>query len=282
MTTSTRTRRLSAGGTLAALVLGLTACSDGASTQPAGPAGSGGEQEAGTTLAEVQEAGVLVVGTEGTYRPFTFHEGGTGDLTGYDVEVVQAVADELGVEVEFQETQWDAIFTGLDAGRFDVIANQVSITPEREADYAFSTPYTVSPGVVVVKEGDDSIRSFADLEGKRTAQSLSSNWYQLAQDSGAQVEAVEGWAQAVALLEQGRVDATINDSLTFLDHEKTQGGDTGLAVAVETEDEARNAFAFRKGSGTLVEAVDEALTTLRQDGTLAEISEEYFGADVSG
>jgi len=273
-------RRLSTGGVLAALVLGLAACSDGSAST--GAAGSdGGAQEEGATLAEVREAGVLTVGTEGTYRPFTFHEGGTGDLTGYDVEVVEAVADELGVEVEFQETQWDAIFAGLDAGRFDVIANQVSITPEREADYAFSAPYTVSPGVIVVNEGDDSISSLSDLEGKRTAQSLSSNWYQLAEDNGAQVEAVEGWAQAVTLLRQGRVDATINDSLTFLDYEKTEGGDTGLAVAAQTEDEARNAFAFRKGSDTLVEAFDQALQSLRADGTLAAISREYFGADVS-
>jgi L-cystine transport system substrate-binding protein len=235
----------------------------------------------GLSLLEVREEGVLTVGTEGTYRPFTFHENGTGDLTGYDVEVVEAVADRLGVEVEFEETQWDAIFVGLEAGRFDVIANQVSINEERQAEYDFSTPYTVSPGVVVVNDGDDSIESFDDLAGKTTAQSLTSNWYQLAQDSGANVEAVEGWAQGVSLLKQGRVDATVNDRLTFLDYQQTEG-DTSLDVAVETEERAENAFAFRKGSDSLVEAFDEALAELRADGTLAEISERYFGEDVSG
>jgi cystine transport system substrate-binding protein len=228
----------------------------------------------------VQEAGVLVVGTEGTYRPFTFHEGGTGDLTGYDVEVVQAVADELGVEVEFQETQWDAIFAGLEAGRFDMIANQVSITPEREEDYVFSTPYTFSKGVIVVNEGDSSISSFDDLKGRTTAQSLTSNWYELAEQSGADIENVEGWVQAVALLQQGRVDATVNDELTYLDYQNAEG-DTGLEIAATTDDEARNAFAFRAGSDELAEAVDTALEKLRKDGTLAEISEKYFGADVS-
>jgi cystine transport system substrate-binding protein len=190
------------------------------------------------------------------------------------------VGDELGVEVEFAETQWDAIFAGLDAGRFDMIANQVSITDEREADYDFSTPYTVSPGVVVVNEGDDSISSVADLEGKTTAQSLTSNWYTLAEDNGANVEAVEGWAQAVTLLQQGRVDATVNDELTFLDYETTEG-DTGLEIAATTEDEARNAFTFRPGSDSLIKAVDQALADLRADGTLAEISQKYFGEDVS-
>ena len=182
-------------------------------------------------------AGTLTVATEGTYRPFTYHEDGSGDLVGYDVEIIEAVADKLGLEVVFEETQWDAIFAGLDAGRFDLIANQVSINPEREEKYLFSEPYTVSPGVIVVKEDDDSISSFDDLDGKTTAQSLTSNWYTLAQESGATVEAVEGWAQAVALLEQGRVDATINDNLTYLDYETTNGP-TGLKIAAETDDPA--------------------------------------------
>jgi cystine transport system substrate-binding protein len=110
--------------------------------------------------------------------------------------------------------------------------------------------------------------------------SLTSHWYELAQESGAQVEAVEGWAQAVALLQQGRVDATINDNLTFLDYETTNGP-TGLKIAAETDDPAYNAFAFTKDKSALVEAVDGALAELREEGVLAEISEKYFGADVS-
>jgi L-cystine transport system substrate-binding protein len=270
-------RRLTVAG-LAVAALAMTGC--GSDPEPAGSAGAT-ETATGASLATIQEAGVLTVGTEGTYRPFTFHENGSGDLTGYDVEVIEAVAEELGVEAQFEETQWDAIFAGLDAGRFDVVANQVSITEERLEDYDFSEPYTVSPGVVVVNDGDTSITSLDDLQGKTTAQSLTSNWYAMAQENGANIENVEGWAQAVTLLKQGRVDATINDKLTFLDYQNTEG-DTSLEVAVETDEESRNAFAFRKGSDDLVAAVDEALATLREDGTLAEISEKYFGQDVSG
>jgi len=108
---------------------------------------------------------VLTVGTEGTYAPFTFHEGGSGDLTGYE-EIAQAVAKELGVEVKFEETQRDAIFAGLDAGRFDMIANQVSITPEREKDYVFSAPCTVSGGAIITRSDDDSVSSFDDLAAR--------------------------------------------------------------------------------------------------------------------
>jgi L-cystine transport system substrate-binding protein len=255
----------------------LTAACGGGSSQP----GASSSQDAAASLAEIKKAGVITVGTEGTYRPFTFHEGGGGALTGYDVEVMKAVGQKLGVDVEFEETQWDAIFAGLDAGRFDAIANQVSITDERKAKYDFSTPYTLSPGVVVVKDDDDSISSISDLDGKTTAQSLTSNWYELAQKNGAQIQSVEGWAQAVTLLKQGRVDATVNDRLTFLDY-RTSEGDTSLKVAAQTGDLARNAIAFRKGSGSLVKAVDKAIAELKADGTLAQISKKYFGEDVSG
>lgn len=254
---------------LGALALALTACSGGSTS---------GSSAQGADYGLV-DGGTLTVATEGTYRPFSFHDA-SGELTGFDVEIAKAVADKLGLQVRFQETQWDAIFAGLDAQRFDVIANQVSITPERQAKYLFSTPYTVSRGVVVVKDDDTSISSFADLAGKTTAQSLTSNWYKLATDSGAKVEAVEGWAQAVALLRQGRVDATVNDQLTYLDYEKTNSP-TGLKVAAQTEDSSSSAFAFTKDKQALADAVDKALGELRDDGTLASISEKYFGSDVT-
>ncbi|MGJ9373413.1 amino acid ABC transporter substrate-binding protein [Nesterenkonia sp. CF4.4] len=262
--------------TVAALT--LASCGGGDETQEDGAPAE--ESASGLTLEEVQEAGVLTIGTEGTYRPFSFHEGGAGELTGYDVEIVTAVAEELGVEAEFEETQWDAMFAGLDSARFDVIANQVSITDEREESYLFSAPYTVSNGVIVTLTENEEITSFEDLDGATTAQSLTSNWNELAQESGADVEAVEGWAQSVTLLEQGRVDATINDKLTYLDYQETEGNEN-ITIAAETEDQSQSALTFRQGSESLVEAVDEALATLAEDGTLTEISEKYFGTDVT-
>ncbi|MER2137291.1 MAG: amino acid ABC transporter substrate-binding protein [Arthrobacter sp.] len=257
-------RRFRTIAAAAAAALLLAACAPGAAT----------------SFEAVQDQGTLTIGTEGTYRPFSFHEGGGGDLTGYDVEIARAVAAKLGVEARFGEAPWDALFAGLNAGRFAMVANQVSITPERVDSYEFSDPYTVSPGVVVVPKGDTSITSFADLVGKTTAQSLSSNWYVLAQENGASVEAVEGWAQSVSLLEQGRVDATVNDRLTFLDY-ILQRPDAPIQVAAETDDPALMAFAFAKGNTELRNAVNQALKELREDGTLAEISNKYFGEDVS-
>ncbi len=254
----------------ASLVLALGACASGS---------QGADGAAGDDLGLVK-AGTLTVATEGTYRPFSYHQDGAGELVGYDVEVAKAVGEKLGLKVEFQETQWDAIFAGLDAGRFDTIANQVSITPDREASYLFSEPYTVSHGVVVVREGDTSVSSFEDLAGKTTAQSLTSNWYKLATESGADVEPVEGWAQAVTLLQQERVDATINDELTYLDFVKEKG-QSGIAVAVTTEDSSLSALVFTKDKTALQAEVDAALAELAADGTLSELSQKYFGADVS-
>ncbi|PPG52190.1 polar amino acid ABC transporter substrate-binding protein [Rathayibacter sp. AY2B3] len=277
--------RVLVGTTAAAAALVLAGCAP-ASTDDV-VSGSSGEGTAsassGLTLAEVEDSGKLTIGTEGTYPPFSFHaDGGTGALTGYDVDVITAVAEKLGVEPDFQETQWDAMFAGLDGARFDVIANQVSINDEREAKYDFSEPYSVSPGVVIVPSSDTSITDLAGLSGKTTAQSLSSNWYTVAQENGAEVEGVEGWAQAIALVEQGRVDATVNDRLTWLDWSTTYPDQAaGLKVAVTTDDTSESAFTFPKGSDDLVEAVDSALDELREDGTLASISERYFGADVS-
>lgn len=283
--TFTKAARIAVVGLAAASALVLSACSAASTDDVVSGSGSSSSAAAnsGTTLKEVQDAGVLTIGTEGTYQPFTYHaDGGTGELTGYDIDVITAVADKLGVKPEFEETQWDAIFAGLDGGRFDLIANQVSITDERTAKYDFSEPYTVSPGVVIVNKDNTDITSLASLAGKTTAQSLSSNWYELAKDNGANVEAVEGWAQSIELLDQGRIDATLNDKLTWLDWAKNNADKaSSLKVAVTTDDKSENAFVVAKGSDDLVAAIDSALDELRADGTLASISEKYFGEDVS-
>lgn len=267
-------RRSALAATLAGLALALTACGGGGGSQA--PAASSSD----TSLSDVKSKGEIVIATEGTYKPFSFHAEGAGDLTGYDVEIARAVAAKLGVKATFQETQFDGIFAGLDAKRFDTIANQISINAERKAKYDFSKPYTVSTGVIVTKADNSSITSFESLKGKTTAQSLTSNFYKLAVDAGANVQSVEGWAQGVTLVRQGRVDAIVNDKLTYLDYAKTNP-DAGLKIAAETTDKSESAFVFRKGSTELTAAVDKALDDLRADGTLTKISEKYFGTDVS-
>ncbi len=229
-------------------------------------------------LANVQEEGTLVIGTEGTYPPFTFHDA-SGELTGFDVEIAREVAERLGVEAEFLETQWDAMFAGLDAGRFDMVANQVGINPERQESYEFSDPYITSTAVLVVAEDNTEIQSFEDLEGKLSAQSLTSNYAKTATSFGAELEGVEGFNQAIELLNSGRVDATVNDNLTVLDFLK-QRPDAKVQIVDESEDAAQSGLLFRKDSGAIVDEVNQALADMIEDGTYDEISEKWFGENV--
>lgn len=239
--------------------------------------GSGSDNA--SDLQRVKDAGVLKVGTEGTYSPFSFHDPKSNELVGYDVEVIAAVADKLGVKVEYVETPWDAIFAGLTSQRFDVVANQVTKNEERAGLYGLSDTYTVSEGVVATRADDSSVTSIADLKGKKSAQSLTSNWATVAKEAGAEVVSVEGFTQAVTLLKQQRVDVTVNDSLAVLDYQKSTG-DTSIKIAASTGDVSEQVVATRKGSD-LVAAINQALAELRQDGTLTKISQKYFNADVS-
>ncbi|MHC1723505.1 MAG: amino acid ABC transporter substrate-binding protein [Aminipila sp.] len=230
-------------------------------------------------LASIQEAGVIKVGTEGTYAPYTFHND-KGDLVGYDVEVAQAVAKKLGVKAESVETKWDSIIAGLDAKRFDIIVNQVGITEERKQKYSFSTPYTYTKGALIVAGANNDIKSFKDLASKKAAQSLTSNWGKTAEGYGAELVGTDGFNQSIDLVLAGRADATINDNLTFYDY-ITQKPDADVKIAALSEESSENAILIRQGNDTLVKAIDDALAELAKEGTLKQISEKYFGVDVS-
>jgi His/Glu/Gln/Arg/opine family amino acid ABC transporter permease subunit len=224
---------------------------------------------------------IVRVGTEGTYPPFTYKDPRTQKLTGYDIEVVEAVAKKAGWRLQFVQSTFDALFPALDANRIDVIANQVTINPEREARYLFSTPYTYSHGVIVTAAGTKDIRSLADLKGRTTAQSETSNWAQVARDAGAKVQSVEGFAQAAELLVQGRVDAIVNDNIAVLDYLASTGSKEIKIVGNAGDEISKQALAFRKSDTALRDEADKALADLAKDGSLAKISEKYFDADVS-
>ncbi|WP_328387633.1 ABC transporter substrate-binding protein/permease [Nocardia sp. NBC_00416] len=237
--------------------------------------------QVGAAAAQNGEPPVVRVGTEGTYPPFSFHDPRTQELTGYDIEVIEAIADAAGWKLEFVETQWDAIFPALDSGRIDVIANQVSVNDERRGKYGLSDAYTYSHGVIVRRTGDETIQTLDDLAGRTTAQSSTSNWAQVARDAGARVEAVEGFAQAAALLAQGRVDAIVNDNIAVLDYLASTGSTDVEIVGDAGAETSEQVLAFRKDDGALLDQANRAITALAADGTLADISRKYFGADVS-
>ncbi|MFL6516755.1 MAG: amino acid ABC transporter substrate-binding protein [Bacillus sp. (in: firmicutes)] len=229
-------------------------------------------------LKKVKDEGTLLIGTEGTYPPFTFHDT-SGNLTGFDVELATEVAKRIGVKPEFKETQWDAMFAGLDAKRFDIIANEVGIRPDRQEKYDFSDPYITSAGVLIAHKDNDKVKAFEDIKGLNAAQSMTSNYADMAKKYGAKIVGVDGFQQAVELLAQKRVDVTINDKLSFLDYKK-QKPDAPIKVVATANDASSSGFMFRKKSDTLVDEVNKALKDIVDDGTYKKISEKWFGEDV--
>jgi cystine transport system permease protein len=228
----------------------------------------------------IKSAGVLRVGTEGVYAPYSFHDSSQGgQLAGYDVDVARAVGEKLGVDVEFVETSWDSIFAALEADRFDIVANEVTITDERKAKYDFSEPYSIAEGVIVTRKDDNSIKSLADLKGKRAAESPTSNWAEVARKAGAEIESVDGFSQAISVLNDGRVDVVINDSISVLAYQ-AEHPDAPIKVAAKTDERSDQGFAARKNSG-LVPELNKALDELRADGTLTKISKKYLDVDLS-
>ncbi|MFX3631507.1 MAG: amino acid ABC transporter substrate-binding protein [Candidatus Pristimantibacillus sp.] len=227
----------------------------------------------------IKASGKLRIGTEGTYAPFTFHDE-TGKLTGFDVEIAEEITKRLGLKAEFTETQWDSIIAGLDAKRFDTVFNQVGIDEERKQKYDFSDDYIVSKAVLIVAENNTTIKTFADLKGKKAGQSLSSNLAEIARENGAEIVSTEGFNQSIDLLASKRIDATVNDNLSFLDLKK-QKPDLPIKIVAEAPNAAKNAALFRKGNEALVQAVNGALAEMKKDGTYLTISKKYFGVDVS-
>ncbi|TWF48058.1 amino acid ABC transporter substrate-binding protein [Neorhizobium alkalisoli] len=234
---------------------------------------------AGENLDQIKSAGVFKIGTEGTYAPFTFHDS-SNKLVGFDVEIGEAVAKKLGVKAEFIEGKWDGLIAGLDAKRYDAVINQVGITDARKQKFNFSDPYIASKAVLIVKEGNSDIKGFSDLKGKKSAQSLTSNFGKLAEASGAEIVGTDGFDQSIQLVLTGRAEATINDSLSFLDFKKHQPK-APVKIVAEQADADYSGIIVRKGDDDLVAAINNALADIKTDGTYKAISDKYFGQDVS-
>ena len=233
--------------------------------------GSDGEDH----LARIKESGILRVGLEGNWQPFSFEE--NGEIVGYDVEVAQAIADYIGVTLEVVPTPWDNLFLGLDADTIDLVINGVDVTPDRKKTYDFSDPYLYDKAVLIVLEDESEITSFEDLEGKTTANSIGSTYMEIGESYGATVEGVETLDQTLEMLKNKQVNATINSDASFQDFMKVSGGPFKTVDATSTY----MAIPFVKGgdNDTLIEQVNATIKDLQDSGKLKELSLKYFDED---
>ncbi|MBP3204986.1 MAG: transporter substrate-binding domain-containing protein [Lachnospiraceae bacterium] len=268
--------------TAAALaVLALAGCG-GAGNSAEGSSGTRAALTgSGDQLARIREAGKITVAMEGTWAPWTYHDE-SDKLVGFDVEVAQQIAGKLGVEAEFIEGEWDGLLAGLEAGRYDIMVNGVDYTEERAQKYDFTEPYGYIRTAIIVNKDNTDITSFEDLKGKTTANTISSTYAELAERYGATTTGVDDLNQTIELLLQKRIDATLNAEVTFYDYMGVHP-DAALKIAALTEDANHVCIPLRKGedSQSLREAINQAIAELKADGTLGQISEKYFGTDIT-
>ena len=245
-------------------------------------AGLLGQAVAGEQLQKIKDAGVINVGLEGTYPPFSFVDA-DGKLTGFEVEFSEALAKELGVKVKLQPTKWDGILAALESKRLDAVINQVTISEELKKKYDFSEPYTVSgiQALVLTKKAAElNIKSAADLAGKKVGVGLGTNYEQWLKDNQpkAIIKTYDDDPTKFQDLRVGRIDAILIDRLAALEYAK-KAKDTTAAGEAFSRQEA--GIALRKGEPELLAAVNKAIDKLRADGTLKKLSEKYFSADVT-
>ena len=264
-----------------ALTTGLMAgCgSNGANTDGGNDDAEGSNPGETDLLDKIQEAGVIVVGTEGTYSPNSYHDE-NGDLVGFDVDVARGVADHLGVDIQFVEAEWDSLFASMDSGRVDIVVNEVEYSDERAVKYDFSEPYTYVHGALLVAEDNTDITGFDTLEGKRAAQNLTSSWGQEAEGCGAELVSVDSVAEGIELILSGRADCMLNAETAFYDY-MNKHPDAPVKIVAATDTTTSSQIPVPKGNERLVEAINEALDDMRASGQLAQLSEQYFGADVT-
>ena len=220
-------------------------------------------------LATVLGRGKVIIATEGAWAPWTYHDE-TDALVGFDVEVARAVAAKLGVEPEFVECPWESIFMGIDSKMYDITANGVEATEDRAEKYDFTVPYAYLRTALIVRGDNDSIKTFEDLNGKRTANSAGSTYALIAEGYGATTDVVS------------TADATLNAELSFYDYMK-EHPEANLKIVALSEEASNVIIPVRKGeeNASFLAALNGAIEDLRADGTLKAISMKYFDTDIT-
>ena len=234
-----------------------------------------------SALEKIRAKGSLTIATEGCWSPWTYHDE-NDVLTGFDIEIGALIAEGLGVQADFQEVPWESILIGVDTGTFDIACNGVGYTEERAEKFFFSTPYVYTEAVLVVRKDNEEIHTLEDLKGKKTSNSPNSTYALKAEEMGATVDYVDTLGETMAMLIDGRVDATINAKGSVDDY-LGEHPDAEIKIVQVFAGEPV-CYPIKKGEDaeTLLNAINEILEDLRANGKLAELSVKYFGEDLTG
>lgn len=250
----------------------LVAC--GAKTKESGDA----------SLSKVEEKKILTVATSGTLFPSSYYND-KNELVGYDIDIAKEVAKRLDLKIEFKEYNVDGQIASLDKGETDFAANDFGLTAEdRKKKFSLSTPIKYSFTSLIVRKSDDSgIHSLDDLKGKKAAGEPNTSYMKFAEKMGAIPVTYDNATndQYLTDVANGRTDVIIND---YYLQKMSVGGLPNIPVKILDGlyfDPSESGFLFKKESDKLREKVDSTLEEMKKDGTLAKISNTYFGEDVS-
>lgn len=271
-----RTFQLALSAAVIAAVMGMSGCSKEEPAQAQTQASSAAQD----LLEQIRAKGEIVIATEGTWSPWTFHDK-EGKLTGYDIEVGRLIAQKLGVKPQFVEGKWDGLLAGISAGRYDIMINGVDMTPERQKAYRFTDPYAYNRTVVMVSAQNDSIKSMQDLKGKVTANTISSTYAEIAEKYGAKVDGVDDLNQTFELLLSGRIDATLNAEVVYYDYMKVHPQAAIKIAAIDEQVTSVGIPLKKEGTEKLQTELNKILSGLRNSGELTKLSNQFFGTDIS-
>lgn len=263
-------------GVLLALLLTAGACGDDDDGADAGGTGDDTSEAADFDLVE---DGKLTVCSDIPYAPFEFEEG--GELKGVDIDLMKAVADKLGLEAEFRDTDFDGIFAALAAGNCDVIASSVSITDEREEENDFTEGYFEINQSMLVRKGEEStLKDFASLKGKTIGVQSETTGAEFAMEEAEKVDAevkeFTGADELFTALKAKQVDAVVQDFPINAYHAENTG-ETVVSATFEADEPEQYGFVVKQGNADLLEAIDKALEELKDDGTYEDILDAYLG-----
>ncbi|MBE6757282.1 MAG: amino acid ABC transporter substrate-binding protein [Ruminococcaceae bacterium] len=228
----------------------------------------------GVTMADIEKAGELVVATSPDFPPFENLEG--EEVVGIEIDVLELICKELGVELKLEQMDFDSVLAGVQAGKYDMGASGISVTPEREKNMLFTAPYCLAAQAIVVKDGS-AIQTKADLAGKTVSVQTGTTAESFCLENGYDVKPFAANSDAQTALTTGKVDAWVIDDLTAAEMVEAYNAENEekLFVLDEAMTTEPYAFAFAQGSEEVVEKVSEILNKLVKDGTIQKIFEEH-------
>lgn len=256
---------------LVSLTALLFACGGDSGTDEETSGDSGETSEPADSGGEIQK---LVVGTDATYAPMEYMDD-SGEIVGIDIDIVNAIAEEVGIEVEFKNIGWDPLFPAVKNGEVDFAVSSITITEEREEEFDFTDPYYTANQLILVPE-DSDISSFADLKDKKVSVQINTTGHivvkELQGETSTNIVAAETMPLAISEMINGNADASVGDNSTVNEYIKNNPNVEVTTIEDSSFEKEYYGLMVKKGNTEVVELLNEGIQKLKENGKLEEIT----------